>query len=134
MGTRKEVRKRIATIFAGQGFNQVLDYAPVDLQGMDKVLCVYTATTHHEMLSQDLNNNFYRFYLDVFVKRASANAAEDTLDDLHDKVREVARANVSDSNWSAISLDEQSDAAFAEISGVQYRMERHGLLVKVSQI
>lgn len=130
--TRKTVREALDTLFTANGSftGGVNGYAPVDLQGMDKVLNIYSDRTHHQQESSALEHNFYVFILDVCVKRASGETAEDTLDDLHEVVRSVVKANQSNANWDALSLEEPSDAYFAEVSGVAYRIESHRLLVK----
>lgn len=130
MGTRKQVRQRLAELCGGIGFNIVYDYAPSDFNGATKVLCIYSDNTRHDFISQDLNNNFYAFFLDVFVQRYGAY--EDTLDDLHEALRSTLRAAVSDTTWSHLDFNEISDAFFAEVSGVPYRVERHSLIVKVN--
>lgn len=133
MGTRKQVRQQLVTLLdADSTFNLVYGYAPTDLSGATKVLCVYTDTTRHEFISAGLNNNFYDFILETYVKRTGAEADENNLDDMHEAVRTVIRANIVNSNWNELNLDEDSDALFAEVSGIQYRVERHSLIVKVS--
>lgn len=132
MGTRKECREGIAGLFSGSIFTGgIYDYLPTDLRGATKVLCVYSDTTRHEVISLAFGNNFYRFNLDVLVKRAGATS-EDDLDDLHENVRSVIKGAVGNALWNEITIEEESSALFAEISGVQYRVEQHKVLVKVS--
>jgi hypothetical protein len=132
-GTRKQVRKQLVTLLdADSTFSLVIGYKPTVLQSVTtKVLAVYTRRTRHGWPSAALNNNFYTFSLDCLVKRDD-ETSEDALDDMHEAVRSVMRANVGDSTWSALDLDEESDASFTEISGVPYRLERHTLVVKVT--
>ena len=52
------------------------------------------------------------------------------LDTLHEVVRSVVKDNQSNANWDYLSLEEPSEAYFAEISGVSYRVESHRLTVK----
>lgn len=132
MTTRKDVRHRLETLFENQGFNKVFGYAPVDLQNATKVLSIYSDNTRHDFMTRDNNNNFYAFFLDVYVKRVQNENTEDILDDLHEIVRSVIRANVGDTTWSNLDFNEISDAFFAEVSGVPYRVERHSLIVKVN--
>lgn len=136
MGTRKQCRKRLVTLFdANSTFNQVIGYAPNDLNGATKVLCVYTDNSREDMISEDMNNDFHTFLVDSYVARENGEDSEDDLDDMHDAVRAVVRANVSDSqgNWSHLNLNSESDAGFAEISGLPYRVEHHVLIVKVTR-
>jgi len=132
MGTRREVRERLAAIFAGQGFTQVYDYAPLDLMGATKVLAIYSKASRLDIISADLQNNFYLFNLDVLIKRVGAGNVEDDLDTLHDVIATVIRANVGDDTWSHLELSDDSDCFFAELAGTPYRLERHALLVKVT--
>ena len=108
----------------------VLGYAPVDTQGMDKMLCIYSSKTLHKQDSQHLAHNFYTFILDVYVKRAGGETAEDTLDALHEVIRSTIKDNQGNILWEYLLLDEASDVYFAEISGVAHRVERHPLTVK----
>jgi hypothetical protein len=129
--TRKTIREALAAIFvAADDFNVVYAYAPVDLQGMDEVLCIYSDTSQHVDESYASQHNFYTFTLDVYVKRASGETTEDTLDTLHEAIRSTIRANRTNANWDWISLEEPSDAYFAEISGRSYRVESHKLSLK----
>jgi len=64
------------------------------------------------------------------VKRSGGETVEDTLDSLHDTIRSTIKANQINANWDYLSLEEPSDAYFAEISGVAYRVESHILSVK----
>ena len=128
--TRQTIREALAAIFvSADDFNVVYAYAPVDLQGMDEVLAIYSDTTYHEQESYASEHNFYTFILDVYVKRASAEMTEDTLDTLHEAIRSTVKANQSNafSDWLKL---EPSDAYFAEISGVAYRVESHKLALK----
>lgn len=129
MANRKTCREALAALFSGQGFNAVYDYAPNDLAGATKILVVYTDATRHDMISKHLNNDFYSFFLDVYIKRAGA-AAEDDLDTLHEVIRATCRANVGTANWDHLTLNQESDAFFAEVAGVPYRVERHTVTVK----
>lgn len=129
--SRQTVREQLVTLFTAEGsFNQVLGYAPVETQGMDKILAIYAAGAYHQQESQDLELNFYSYILDVYVKRSGGEAAEDTFDALHEAIRSTIKANQSDANWAYLSLRDPSDAYFAEISGVSYRVESHKLTVK----
>lgn len=131
---RKAVREELTTLFtASNQFNQVFGYAPVDLNSKTKVLCIYSSDTRHDMISKTLNNNFYTFYLDVYVKRLNGEDVEDILDSLHETVRSVIRSNISNTNWDNLDLNDESECFFAEIQGVPYRMERHILIVKETQ-
>lgn len=131
MANRQTIREALGTIFTATGsFNQVNAYAPVDLQGYDNVLNIYSDSTYHRQESEALELNFYVFRLDVMVKRANAETAEDTLDSLHDVVRATIKSNQSNVNWEYLSLEDPSDAYFAEVSGISYRVESHILLVK----
>jgi hypothetical protein len=135
MGTRKQVRERLVTLFdADSTFTSVFGYAPLDLKGATKVLCIYSDKSRHEMLSKHLNNNFYQFFLETYIKRVGAENSEDDLDNLHEAIRAVVRANVGDETWNELILEEESEAFFAQVAGVPYRVERHPLLVKVTQI
>jgi len=118
-------------LFTATGeFNQVYRYAPVDMQGMDNVLAIYSDRTHHQQESAALEHNFYVFTLDVMVKRDGGETTEDTLDSLHDTIRSTIKANQVNANWDLLSLAEPSDAYFTEVSGVAYRLESHSLSVK----
>lgn len=129
--SRQTAREALATLFTATGeFNQVYGYAPVDLQGMDKALAIYSDRTHHQQESAALEHNFYVFTLDVMIKRSGGESVEDTLDSLHDTIRSTIKTNQINANWDFLSLEEPSDAYFAEISGVAYRVERHTLSVK----
>lgn len=131
--TRKQVREYLAaTTFAASGFTAVYDYLPLDLVGASKVLCVYNDSTRHEQLSAALKNDFYRFNLDVLVKRAGGNA-EDDLDTLHEAIRAAVVAGVGNTMWNEITLEEDSEALFASVAGIAYRVEQHKLLIKVTQ-
>ena len=128
--TRQTIREALAAIFVtADDFNVVYAYAPVDLQGMDEVLAIYSDTTVHDRLSFADEVNLYTFILDVYVKRASAETAEDTLDTLHEAIRDTIYDNQDNANWHRLTL-EPSDAYFAEISGVAYRVESHKLAIK----
>lgn len=133
--TRKDVRKRLATLMAeSSAFDEVLDHAPLDLRGKDRVLCIYADRSRHEMISKHLNNDFYRFFLETYaLRRVDDAAAEDALDEMHDAIRAVIRANINDGTWNELDLEEESDALFAQVAKEPYRVERHSLLVKVTQ-
>jgi hypothetical protein len=135
MATRKQVRKRLATLMAeSDEFEAVYDHAPLDLRGQDRVLCIYSDRTRHEMLSAHLNNAFYRFTLETYaLRRVDEPGAEDALDDMHEVVRAIVRANVGDATWNELNLEEDSDALFARIANEPYRVERFSLMVKVTQ-
>jgi hypothetical protein len=129
--TRQLVREALVTLFTADGsFNQVLGYAPVDTQGMDKILSIYSDNTSHKVESANLGHSFYGFSLDVLIKRSGGETVEDTLDALHEVVRNVIKTNQGNANWEYGSLEESSEAYFAEISGVAYRVEKHPLLIK----
>ncbi len=129
--SRQDVREELVTIFTAEGsFNQVLGYAPVDTAGMDKILSIFTDKTHHKQESLHLEHNFYSFSLDVLVKRSGGETVEDTLDALHEAIRSTVRANQGNANWEYLSLEDPSDAYFAEVSGVAYRVEKHILFIK----
>jgi len=133
MSTRKQVRQALVTLLEASGvFNQVFGYGPTDLKSGTKVLCVYTDTTTHDFISGHKNNNFYHFHLDTYIKRTGGESDENDLDDLHEAVRSVIRTNIPNANWNELELSENSDALFAEVSGVAYRVEQHKLKVKVS--
>ncbi len=129
--SRQAVREALTAIFVAEGsFNTVLGYAPVDTQGMDKILCIYSSKTLHKQESQHLAHNFYTFILDVYVRRTGGETAEDTLDALHEVIRSTIKDNQGNALWEYLMLDEASDAYFAEISGVAHRVERHPLTIK----
>lgn len=134
MATRRQVRERLSTLMAeSNAFDAVYKYVPLDLRGQDRVLCIYSDRTRHEMLSKHLNNSFYRFFLETYVLRQiDETGAEDTLDDMHETIRAVIRANVGDSAWAELNLERESAAFFASIATVPYRIERHSLIVKVT--
>ena len=134
MSTRKQVRERLAALFAeNDEITTVYDHAPLDLRGEDRVLCIYTDSTRHDMISASLNNAFYRFYLETFaLRRIDEAGAEDALDDMHEEIRKIIRQNVGDSTWNELSLEEESDALFAQMAKEPYRVERHVLTVKVT--
>ena len=128
--TRQTIREALAAIFVtADDFNVVYAYAPVDLQGMDEVLAIYSDTTSHERITFADEVNLYGFTLDVYVKRATAETTEDTLDTLHEAIRSTVYDNQSNANWHRLTLG-PSDAYFAEISGVSYRVESHKLEAK----
>lgn len=133
MGTRKQVRQAlVALLDANSAFNQVFGYGPLELLGATKVLCVYSDSTMHDFISGHNNNNFYHFHLDTYVKMTGVEADENDLDDLHEAVRSVIRTNIPNANWNELELSDNSNALFAEVSGVKYRVEQHKLKVKVS--
>lgn len=132
MATRKQVRDALGTVFAGQGFTTIYTYAPLDLLGASKVLVIYTDASRHERLGAGFQNDFHRFTLDVYIKRASGVNTEDALDEMHEVIRAVVKANISNAAWNEILLEEESGALFAEVAGVAYRCERHPLLIKIS--
>ena len=134
MSTRKQVRERLATLMAASDkFEEVYDYAPLDLRGKDRVLCIYSDSTRHDMISANMNNAFYRFYLETFaLRRIDEATAEDALDEMHEEIRKIIRQNVGDSTWNELSLEEESDALFAQMAKEPYRVERHVLTVKVT--
>lgn len=129
--TRQAAREELVTLFVAEGsFNVVLGYAPVDTQGMDKILSIFSDRTHHKVESLNLGHSFYTFALDVLVKRSGGETVEDTLDTLHEAIRSTIKTNQHNANWEYLSLEEPSEAYFAEISGVAYRVEKHLLLIK----
>lgn len=131
--TRKQVREYLAaTTYASSGFTAVYDYLPIDLKGASKVLCIYNDATRHEQLSKDMKNDFYIFNLDVLVKRAAGNA-EDDLDTLHEALRSATVAAVGNSTWNEITMEDNSECFFADLAGIDYRVEQHKLLIKVTQ-
>lgn len=128
---RQTIREELVTLFTAEGsFNQVLGYAPVDIDGMDKILAIFTAGAYHHQETQDMEENFYNFILDVYVKRSGGETVEDTFDALHEAIRSTIKANQGNTNWAYLSLREPSDAYFAEIGGDSYRIETHRLTVK----
>lgn len=129
--TRQAAREELVTIFVAEGsFNVVLGYAPVDTQGMDKILSIFSDRTHHKIESANLGHSFYLFSLDVLVKRSGGETVEDTLDELHEAIRATVKANQRNANWEYLSLEEPSEAYFSELSGVAYRVEKHLLFIK----
>lgn len=132
MGTRKECREALAGLFSTSNFTGgVYDYLPSNLNGATKALAVYNEDSRHELISAGFANNFYRFNVDVLVKRAGA-PSEDDLDDLHEVVRTTIRSAVGNAAWNEITIEEDSECLFAEISGAPYRVEQHKVLIKVS--
>lgn len=127
--SRKTARQALVSLFAGQGFNQVYSYAPTDLKRATKVLCIYSAETTYEMLSLHLNTSLFTFALDVYILRDNTTE-EDDLDDMHEVIRSVVRANITNSEWDNLDLTRASEPQFAEVSGVPYRVERFLLTVK----
>ncbi len=133
MGTRKECREALTSLFSVLVFTGgVYEYLPTNLNGATKALAVYNDNTRHEMISGLFGNNFYRFNVDTLVKRAGATS-EDDLDTLHEEVRSTCRSAVGNANWNEITIEEDSDCFFGEISGIQYRVEQHKVLIKVNQ-
>lgn len=133
MGTRKQCRETLATLFSALVFTGgVYDYLPTNLNGATKALAVYTDNSRHETISALFGNNFYRFNVDTLVKRAGATS-EDDLDTLHEEVRSTVRSAVGNAAWDEITIEEESECFFAEISGIQYRVEQHKILIKVNQ-
>jgi len=132
MGTRKAARQRLATLFTGQGFNVVYSYAPVDLKGATKVLCIFADGSDRGRASRHLINDFHDLFLDTYVKRESGINTEDTLDDLHDIVLAVVQANVGDPAWNELTLEDKSDCLFVEVAGTPYRTERHIVHIKIT--
>ena len=132
--TRKTIRQALVTLFdADSTFNQVLGYLPLDLNGATKVLCVYSIGTANEFLSGHLNNDFYTFRLDGFIRRTGAEADENDMDDMSEAARTVIRANISNANWNELDLSQESTYLQTEISGVPYIVERHLLKVKLAR-
>lgn len=130
--TRKQVRERLVTLYDAESvFSQVYGYAPMDLQGMHPVLCIYNDNTNYDFITADLRNFFYTYVLDVYAKRINNVNTEDQLDTLQETIRDVIKDNIGDATWDHIELGSSSDAYFAEISGVAYRIERFTLQVKV---
>lgn len=131
--TRKQVRDQLVTLFdADATFNLVVGYKPAVLGAVTtKILAVYTYQSRHELMSAALRNDFYSFVVDALAPRDDATS-EDALDAMHEAVRSVVKANVGDTTWSHLHLEEESTASFTEISGVPYRLERHILNVKVT--
>jgi hypothetical protein len=129
MATRQATREALAALFTTT-FNAVYAYAPLDLQGFTKVLGIYVDSTYYVRESQALRKGFHRFFLVVYVKRESGENTEDVLDACHEYLRTVIDANQSNVNWEHLSMEDASDAAFAEISGVPYRVETHPVVVK----
>jgi hypothetical protein len=130
--TRRQCREALGVAFASQGFGRVYIYAPLDLKGETKVLVITSDNTRHEVLGAGFANNFYRFFLDVYVLRRGDIDTESFLDDMHEIIRAVARAGVGNPVWNEITLEEESEALYVEVSGAPYRLERHFLLLKVS--
>lgn len=130
--SRQTIREALAALFVTEGSftGGVYAYAPVDLRGMDKTLSIYSNRASHRQESKHKEDNFYIFRLDVMVKRTGGEAAEDTLDTLHEAIWATIKANQSNVNWDFLNLEDPSDAYFAEISGVSYRVESHPLEVK----
>lgn len=132
--TRQQVREQLVTLFTGAPYNEVLGHAPLVFgDAVDKVLCIYSDRTHHDTFTADAGHDLYAFWLETYVKRTGAEADEDTLDALHEDVRSTIKANQGDALWAYLSLEEDSDAIFAEVSGVPYRIERHRLVVTILQ-
>ena len=133
MGTRKVCRETLAALFSASDFTGgVYEYLPTNLSGATKALAVYSDNTRHETISGLFGNNFYRFNIDVLVIRAGVTS-EDDLDTLHEVVRSTCRSAVGNVAWNEITIEEDSDCFFAEISGIPYRVEQHKVLVKVNQ-
>jgi hypothetical protein len=135
MGTRKEVREALAVLLAARAeFTEVFDHAPLDLRGKDRVLCIYVDNSHYEMISGSMNNDFHRFVLEAFaLRRINAATAEDAIDEMREAIRQVVRANVSNAGvWNELNLESDSEALFAQIATEPYRIERHFVLVKVT--
>lgn len=132
--TRRQVRQRLVTLMTESGeFDAVYGYAPLDLREQDRVLCIFSDRTRHEMLSRHMNNNFYRFTLETYAqRRIDESGSENVLDDMHEAIRAVVRANAGDTTWDELNLEEDSDALFARIATEPYRIERHTLTVKVT--
>lgn len=131
--TRRQCRAALGTAFVNQGFSQVFTFAPLDLKGATRVLIIHAGPTRHEVLGAGFANNFYKFFLDVYVLRRGDINTEDELDDMHEVIRSVARANVGNAAWNEITLEEESDPRFARVGGAElYRFERHTVWIKVS--
>jgi len=134
MATRRQVRKRLATLMLESGeFDAVYDHAPLDLRGKTRVLCIFNDRSRHKMISKHMNNAFYRFVLEsCALRRVDEAGAEDALDDMHEAIRAVIRDNVGDATWNELDLEDDSDALFASVAKEPYRIERHSLTVKVT--
>jgi hypothetical protein len=130
--TRKQCRAALGVAFAGQGFTSVFPYAPLDLGGASKVLVITVRRSHHERMGPAYQDDFHVFFLDVYIKRGGGVNTEDALDEMHEVIRAVVKANVGNAAWNEIELEEESDALFAEVAGVPYRVERHPIKLKVS--
>jgi hypothetical protein len=133
MATRATARAALAALFVtAGGFTTVNAFAPLDLKGTTKVLNIYTRASSLEVRSAHLKKDFHIFYLDTFVKRRGTVADEDDLDALHEIITTVCKANPTNANWEHLELDEESQGLFSEVAGIQYRMERHRVKVKLS--
>ena len=129
--SRHTVRDALVALAWGASFNQVLGYGPEDLAGATKVLAIYNLGTKNTTETAGFNRAFHRFALEVYILRAGA-PTEDDLDACADAIRSVCQtaANVSNANWEDLSLDTDSEAGFAEVSGQAYRIERFTATVK----
>jgi hypothetical protein len=131
--TRKAAREALATLITtAGGFTVVNAFLPLTLNGASKICNIYTRASELDVESANLKNDFYTFNIDALVLRTGVAADENDLDTLHGVIVAVCVDNPKTANWSHLKLDGETEPAFVQDSGKQYRLERHRVKVKLT--
>jgi hypothetical protein len=132
--TRQTARDALAALFVADGsWQAVYGYMPNDeeLDGQSPVLTVRSGGTAQEMASLHVNPTSYRYLLRTMVLANDADSswsesnAEDKLDELDQKLRQVIRDNVggvAGSNFLRFDPG-ASTTGYSIIDGELYRWE-----------
>ena len=118
ISNRKDARNSLVTALeAITGFQEVYDYLPKDFGGQSPV-CTVDGLSQFPQFEPAVMETF-QFAVGVWVNRAAAATAEDTLDDLAQDVAEVIQ------DWHNGFFFQPSECTYEELEDGQYRVEWH---------
>ena len=121
--SRKDARNALVTVLETiTALQKVYDHDTVDFAGQSPV-CVVQSLSQFPQFRGSVNTDSHQFVAEVYVNRADAGAAEDTLDDLAQDIAEAVEA------WHTAFFFQPSECFYGIIDGIHYRGESHYIQV-----
>jgi len=117
--SRKDARNALVTALgAVTALQAIYDHDTVDFGGQSPV-CTVQSLAQFPQFNGSVNTDTHQFAVEVYVNRADAGAAEDTLDDLGKSIADVIEG------WHTAVFFQPSECFYAVIDGIPYRGETH---------
>lgn len=123
---RETIRAEISALFDSiSELQSNVAYPPLELKGQSPVLSLHTGGTSPTFTSASANEIYHQFVVTVYVNREAHGAenSETLLDQIVLKVLQKIRDDVSGTSYMTLEVKGRSGAQFAEIDGIQYRLE-----------